>query len=197
MSRTIFIKAQGNKRPTKVTDFTGTTFGDLKAHVTEINFDNASVMIHATRTTLHDDDSMIPAEGEVILLVVPKEMKAGADYADMKRNELMTAVRGFIDNNGDDAMVYFGNYPQMRSDAVIGLLNNYNPTAPEEEVALADLPEYSNLVASYQEVAEGVTKLNGVIEALGEIINQQPEEVYGGMTESALDNEFKALSGTN
>jgi len=79
MSRTIYIKSEGNARPKKVTDFEGTTFGELKAHVTDVNFDNANVIIHSTKTTLFDDTSLIPTEGDVILLVVPAQMKAGND----------------------------------------------------------------------------------------------------------------------
>jgi hypothetical protein len=51
----------------------------LKAHVTDVNFENANVIIHSTKTTLFDDTSLIPTEGDVILLVVPKQMKAGND----------------------------------------------------------------------------------------------------------------------
>ena len=79
MSRTIYIKSDGNARPKKVTDFEGTTFGELKAHVTDVNFDNANVIIHATKTTLFDDTSLIPTDEDVILLVVPSQMKAGND----------------------------------------------------------------------------------------------------------------------
>jgi hypothetical protein len=79
MSRTIYIKSEGNARPKKVTDFEGTTFGELKAHVTDVNFENANVIIHSTKTTLFDDTSLIPTDDDVILLVVPKQMKAGND----------------------------------------------------------------------------------------------------------------------
>jgi hypothetical protein len=79
MSRTIYIKSDGNARPKKVTDFEGTTFGELKAHVTDVNFNNANVIIHATKTTLFDDTSLIPTDEDVILLVVPSQMKAGND----------------------------------------------------------------------------------------------------------------------
>lgn len=79
MSRTIYIKSEGNARPKKVTDFEGTTFGELKAHVTDVNFENTNVIIHSTKTTLFDDTSLIPTDDDVILLVVPKQMKAGND----------------------------------------------------------------------------------------------------------------------
>jgi len=79
MSRTIYIKSEGNARPLKVTDFEGFTFGELKAHVSEVNFENSNVIIHSTKTTLFDDSSLIPSEGDVILLVVPQKMKAGND----------------------------------------------------------------------------------------------------------------------
>ena len=79
MSRTIYIKWEGNARPLKVTDFEGFTFGELKAHVQEVNFENSNVIIHSTKTTLFDDSSIIPSEGDVILLVVPQKMKAGND----------------------------------------------------------------------------------------------------------------------
>ena len=45
MSRAIYIKSEGNARPLKVTDFEGFTFGELKAHVPEVNFDNSNVII--------------------------------------------------------------------------------------------------------------------------------------------------------
>jgi hypothetical protein len=79
MSRTIYIKSDGNARPKKVTDFEGITFGELKAHVTDVSFENANVIIHSTKTTLFDDTSLIPTDKDVILLVVPAQMKAGND----------------------------------------------------------------------------------------------------------------------
>jgi hypothetical protein len=111
MSRTIYIKSDGNARPKKVTDFEGTTFGELKAHVTDVNFENANVIIHSTKTTLFDDTSLIPTEGDVILLVVPSQMKAGNDelqvsdtdeFSDLTEcyNELVEASARFNDALG-------------------------------------------------------------------------------------------------
>ena len=111
MSRTIYIKSEGNARPKKVTDFEGTTFGELKDHVTDVNFDNANVIIHSTKTTLFDDTSLIPTEGDVILLVVPAQMKAGNDelqvsdtdeFSDLTEcyNELVEASARFNDALG-------------------------------------------------------------------------------------------------
>ena len=111
MSRTIYIKSEGNARPKKVTDFEGTTFGELKDHVTDVNFDNANVIIHSTKTTLFDDTSLIPTEGDVILLVVPSQMKAGNDelqvsdtdeFSDLTEcyNELVDASARFNDALG-------------------------------------------------------------------------------------------------
>jgi hypothetical protein len=111
MSRTIYIKSEGNARPKKVTDFEGTTFGELKNHVTDVNFENANVIIHSTKTTLFDDTSLIPTEGDVILLVVPAQMKAGNDelqvsdtdeFSDLTEcyNELVEASARFNDALG-------------------------------------------------------------------------------------------------
>jgi len=111
MSRTIYIKSEGNARPKKVTDFEGTTFGELKNHVTDVNFENANVIIHSTKTTLFDDTSLIPTEGDVILLVVPSQMKAGNDelqvsdtdeFSDLTEcyNELVEASARFNDALG-------------------------------------------------------------------------------------------------
>ena len=111
MTRTIYIKSDGNARPKKVTDFEGTTFGELKAHVTDVNFENANVIIHSTKTTLFDDTSLIPTEGDVILLVVPSQMKAGNDelqvsdtdeFSDLTEcyNELVEASARFNDALG-------------------------------------------------------------------------------------------------
>lgn len=111
MSRTIYIKSEGNARPKKVTDFEGTTFGELKDHVTDVNFENANVIIHSTKTTLFDDTSLIPTEGDVILLVVPSQMKAGNDelqvsdtdeFSDLTEcyNELVEASARFNDALG-------------------------------------------------------------------------------------------------
>ena len=111
MLRTIYIKSEGNARPKKVTDFEGTTFGELKDHVTDVNFDNANVIIHSTKTTLFDDTSLIPTDEDVILLVVPAQMKAGNDelqvsdtdeFSDLTEcyNELVDASARFNDALG-------------------------------------------------------------------------------------------------
>lgn len=92
MSRTIYIKSEGNARPLKVTDFEGFTFGELKAHVQEVNFENSNVIIHSTKTTLFDDSSLIPSEGDVILLVVPQKMKAGNDETQVSDTGEFTEV---------------------------------------------------------------------------------------------------------
>lgn len=92
MSRTIYIKSEGNARPLKVTDFEGFTFGELKDHVQEVNFENSNVIIHSTKTTLFDDSSLIPSEGDVILLVVPQKMKAGNDETQVSDTGEFTEV---------------------------------------------------------------------------------------------------------
>jgi hypothetical protein len=197
MSRTIYIKSEGNARPKKVTDFQGLTFGELKAHVTDVNFDNANVIIHSTKTTLFDDTSMIPAEGDVILLVVPKQMKAGsADYSNYKRNDILSDVRTIIDTDGDAARQYFGNYPQMKTPALVALLQNYGAEAAEASVnesSIADSPEYQRLVAVHQRLSSAVSELNDAVSDIGQLINQEPEETFGGVTESQLDKVFEEL----
>jgi len=101
MSRTIYIKSEGNARPLKVTDFEGFTFGELKDHVQEVNFENSNVIIHSTKTTLFDDSSLIPSEGDVILLVVPQKMKAGNDETQVSDtdefSELMQCYNDLVD----------------------------------------------------------------------------------------------------
>jgi hypothetical protein len=201
MSRTIYIKSEGNARPKKVTDFQGLTFGELKAHVTDVNFDNANVIIHSTKTTLFDDTSMIPAEGDVILLVVPKQMKAGsADYSNYKRNDILSDVRTIIDTDGDAARQYFGNYPQMKTPALVALLQNYGAEAAEASVnesSIADSPEYQRLVAVHQRLSSAVSELNDAVSDIGQLINQEPEETFGGVTESQLDKLFTELRAVN
>ena len=44
-----------------------------------MSFEIANVIIHSTKTTLFDDTSLIPTDKDVILLVVPAQMKAGND----------------------------------------------------------------------------------------------------------------------
>ena len=197
MSRTIYIKSEGNARPKKVTDFQGLTFGELKAHVTDVNFENANVIIHSTKTTLFDDTSLIPAEGDVILLVVPKQMKAGSvDYSTLKRNDIVAEVRVIIETDGDAARQYFGNYPQMKTPALVALLQNYGAEAAEASVnesSIADSPEYQRLVAIYQTLANTVSDLNVAVNEIGQIISQEPEETFGGVTESQLDKVFEEL----
>ena len=201
MSRTIYIKSEGNARPKKVTDFQGLTFGELKAHVTDVNFDNANVIIHSTKTTLFDDTSMIPAEGDVILLVVPKQMKAGSvDYSTLKRNDIVAEVRVIIETDGDAARQYFGNYPQMKTPALVALLQNYGAEAAEaclNEFSLVDSPEYQRLVAVHQRLSSAVSELNDAVSDIGQLINQEPEETFGGVTESQLDKLFTELRAIN
>lgn len=195
-NRTIFIKARGTKTPIKVTDFQGTTFGELKAHVTDVSFENANVIVHSTKTSLIDDSSLIPS-GDVILLVVPKAMKAGADYSEMKRNELMTTVRSIIDSDGEAARQYFGNYPQLKSTAVVALLNGYNDSSAEatvEEESVADLAEYQQVMEDYSALVNVTQKFNSSLAELGAVLLQSPEEVFGGVTLSQLEADFERFS---
>jgi hypothetical protein len=190
---TIYIKHAGNSKPLEV-DFTGTTFGELKAAAPQVNWENTNVIIHSTRTQLINDSSLIPNQDNLILLVVPARNKAGAlPYASLKRNDLLSEVRTIISQD-PNASSYFGNYPQMKTAAILSLLNGYSSTASTssaDEPLISSIDEFKVLEQKYVQLVNAVSDLNASLGALGNVIfSEQPEESVGGVKLSELDADF-------
>lgn len=195
-TRQVFIKADGNSTPVKV-DFSGQTFGELKAETAgRVTWKNSIVRLKGTKTDLVDDGALIPQEGPVIIFVVPQKMKGGADVSSMSRNELMSHVKTLIIKNGQAAKDYFGNYPQMKTPAIVALVNGYDPNnTSSEEGTLEDTSEMQAVRAAYENV---VTSLSGLLEALDTLgsLVAGGEESFGGTTLSELNEAYAQISST-
>lgn len=206
MSRAIYIKSEGNARPLKVTDFEGFTFGELKAHVPEVNFDNSNVIIHSTKTTLFDDSSLIPSEGDVILLVVPQKMKAGYseirdvsdNYESMARNEIMSVVREYCDQDGQVAKDYFGNYPHTPTNELIERIRSYEFEAPlltrdsNEETQVFNTGEFTELMNDYEELVNATDRFRESLSAVGNLMVENEENVtIGNSTLGSINKAFR------
>ena len=206
MSRAIYIKSEGNARPLKVTDFEGFTFGELKAHVPEVNFDNSNVIIHSTKTTLFDDSSLIPSEGDVILLVVPQKMKAGYseirdvsdNYESMARNEIMSVVREYCDQYGQVAKDYFGNYPHTPTNELIQRIRSYEFKGPlltrdsNEETQVSNTGEFTELMNDYEELVNATDRFRQSLSAVGNLMVENEENVaIGNSTLGSINKAFR------
>ena len=206
MSRAIYIKSEGNARPLKVTDFEGFTFGELKAHVPEVNFDNSNVIIHSTKTTLFDDSSLIPSEGDVILLVVPQKMKAGYseirdvpdNYDSMARNEIMSVVREYCSQDGQVAKDYFGNYPHTPTNELIQKIRSYEFEGPllthdlNEETQVSDTGEFTELMNDYEELVNATDRFRQSLSAVGNLMIENEENIaIGSSTLGSINKAFR------
>lgn len=203
MSRAIYIKSEGNARPLKVTDFEGFTFGELKAHVPEVNFDNSNVIIHSTKTTLFDDSSLIPSEGDVILLVVPQKMKAGYSeirdlFESMARNEIMSVVREYCDQDGQVAKDYFGNYPHTPTNELIQKIRSYEFEGPlltrdsNEETQVSNTGEFTELMNDYEELVNATDRFRESLSAVGNLMIENEENVaIGNSTLGSINKAFR------
>ena len=207
MSRTIYIKSEGNARPLKVTDFEGFTFGELKAHVPEVNFDNANVIIHSTKTTLFDDSSLIPSEGDVILLVVPQKMKAGYSeirdvydrYDNMARNEIMwQLLENTVIKMDQVARDYFGNYPHTPTNELIQRIRAYEFEGPlltrdsNEETQVSDTGEFTELINDYEELVNATERFRESLSAVGNLMIEDEENIaIGNSTLASINKAFR------
>jgi len=85
MKRTVKIRMDGGNVSTVETE--ATTFGELKAQLTDVNFSNQKAIVRQTRVTLEDDEAHLPTT-PFSLFLYPVKIKAGVDYTSMSHSEL-------------------------------------------------------------------------------------------------------------
>jgi hypothetical protein len=142
----VLIKAAGAAKPYQVA-FDGGTFGELKEVIAEaghnINFTNTNTVVLSTQVILATDDSLVPQEENLVLMVVTKKSTAGATYDEMSRNALMQFVKSIKNEQGEQASQHFGNYPTMCTSEVVQLLDEWfeNEVRPES-TSVEEVTEY-------------------------------------------------------
>ncbi len=191
-SREVFIKADGNGAPVKV-NFEGQTFGELKELTSsDVTWENSRVVLKGSQVDLVADDALIPSVGPVMIFVVPLKQKGGVDVSTLGRNDLVSHVKGIIESDGQPAKDHFGNYPIIKTDSLVELVNAYRAAASTSTVD--DTTEMDEVRAAYQTIADAVPTLLSAINALGKVIrNTESEEVFGGSTLSQLNTDYEYL----
>ena len=197
----VFIKAGGSSRPYEV-EFTGQTFGELKAAAAaqghSINWSNTNAIVRTTQNILATDDSLVPQEDNLVLLVVTKKSAAGAvpvTYADLGRNDLLRYTSGVVAEGGDAAKAHFGTFSSKRTDVIVELLDQYFATA---QTASIDVEEVLEQVQDAKDLLnsalEAITKVGELIGSLQ--VTVASEELFGGFTQSQLNEDHARIAAT-
>jgi hypothetical protein len=192
----VFIKAGGVAKPYEV-EFNGGTFGELKAVIAAagivIEWSNTNTIVRSTQVILIGDDSLVPQEDNLVLFVATKKSTAGSDYSTLSRNALMGVVRQTIESDGQMAKEFFGNYPQKTTVIVVDLLNDY--FGQEEDMDFTEIQDSLDIAASALTTAfEAVDRAKTALYNVQTLCSEEP--VFGGYTQSQLDEDFARLSAT-
>jgi predicted RNase H-like HicB family nuclease len=127
MERKVVI-ASAKSNAAARTQFSGSTFGELKADAVFASIygsgEGVEAIVKPGNVTLRDDASVLP-EGEFSVFLVPTKNKAGNDLGD-----LFDEIEEAIDNHNDTIL------SELR-EAVKGVLSKYtaaevNPTGDDE-----------------------------------------------------------------
>jgi hypothetical protein len=192
----VFIKAAGSARPYEF-EFEGKTFGELKAAASAaghaINWSNTNAIVKSTQVILATEDSVVPQEDNLVLLVVTKKSAAGTvpvTYADLGRNDLLRYTSGVVAEGGDEAKSHFGTFSSKRTDVVIELLDQWFAA---QESAPVDVDTLLQYVDDVEDFLEGAQTALGI---LREKINNgvATEEKFGGFTQAQLDEVHARMS---
>lgn len=182
----VLIKAAGVAKPYKV-EFGGGTFGELKAAIAaaghNINFVNTNTVVLSTQNILATDDSLVPKEENLVLMVVTKKSTAGAAYDEMGRNALLGFIKSIKEENGDEAKEHFGNYPSMRTSEIVELLDKWFEDHQDTGAGTDKVQEYIKDAIDFVEGAQ-----SALIIALEKLQSLRTgDETFGGYTAAELD----------
>src|SRR5690242_4552040 len=80
MSRNVVIVSPQSNAPIRVSEFSGSTWGELRNHPQVYNHvsDNVEAVLRQGNVTLSREDAQLP-EGDVTVFLVPTKNKAGMD----------------------------------------------------------------------------------------------------------------------
>lgn len=184
-TREVYIKSDGNSAPLKVM-FEGQTFGELKAATQgQVSWDNSVVRVKGSKVDLVDAGAFIPAEGPVMIFVVPQEQKGGA----ASRSEILSRVRAVVAADSD-ARAYFGNASQTSTAVLLDRLATYNRVSPTPSSAatstVEETEEMQNVRAAFQNAVNALNVLGGLV--------IKGEDSYGGTTLAELNAEYKTVA---
>jgi predicted transcriptional regulator len=188
-AREVYIKSDGNSAPLKVM-FEGQTFGELKAATQgQVSWDNSVVRVKGSKVDLVDAGAFIPAEGPVMIFVVPQKQKGGA----VSRSEILSRVRAVVAADSD-ARAYFGNASQTSTAVLLDRLATYNrvssiASSAVRSVAIStieDTEEMQNVRTAFQDAVDALNVLGGLV--------IKGEDSYGGTTLAELNAEYKTVA---
>lgn len=85
MSRKIIVASDAANKAKQITDFTGTTWGQLKQHAVlqELYVGNVEAILSPGSTTLNRDEALLPS-GDFKVFLVPTKNKAGLTEAEAR-----------------------------------------------------------------------------------------------------------------
>lgn len=198
----VFIKAGGSSRPYEV-DFTGQTFGELKkvaaAQGHTINWANTNTIVRTTQNILATDDSLVPQEENLVLLVVTKKSAAGlalGSYHDLGRNDLLRYTSGVVAEGGEAAKAHFGTFSSKKTDMIVELLDQYFAT--QETTSSVDVEEVLEWVQDAKDLLgsalDAVTKVGELLGSLRVAVSAPAEELFGGFTQSQLNEDHARIT---
>ena len=132
------------------------TFGELKAELTTVNFDRKRVVVRETRSTLELKDAVLPS-GDFTLYLMPKATKSGSDesFANLTLEDIENAsyhvLRSYCVANGFPAngrtMV------EMRND-LRTIAQNNNASSPLKKEIIEDLYAVIEKIQALDEVSD-------------------------------------------
>lgn len=178
MGRNIYVKVNGGA-PVTLTNWEGITFGDLKASMPDVSFENQRVVVRSTSADLRDDNAQIPLEGEQFIFCTPDKQNAGGYAEDRAFAKRCYAESAY-------GKEHFAGYPNMKAEVLAELVGSYTATGGVQS-------SVSSSGTTVDSAIQGVYAALSVLESAlaGQVVNTVV--TIGGVALSQLNDEFDAF----
>lgn len=196
--RKVFVKSnQSEGVYTHETE--ATTFGDLKKELSstdvKFNFSGQRAVVKPGMVDLKEDAATLPTD-DFYLFLIPEKQKAGMSVESMGYQELKTAIKEAIENDGQVAKEHFGNYTILSTESLRALLNSYKQ---DGQVDAGVQSAVDSLTEGVKLINDAIPVIAGAIRNLQTLAKQGVESVpekIGGLTLEELNAVYSELEKT-
>jgi hypothetical protein len=147
--RTIIVASSASNTAKRITDFEGTTWGELKQNpvVKSLMVGNVEAVLSTTKATLNREDALLPTEGDFKVFLIPTKNSAGA-ISEADAQKLAADIAAAIvkaSRQADDQEI-----KDLKEDLISAVANFYDVDLDEADQAGDDdiqgaLEELNNL----------------------------------------------------
>lgn len=171
------------------------TFGELKAELSDINFDGMRVVERITKNTLQMDDAILPAT-DFVLFVVPEKVKSGAripkiDVETAQYNDLRSHISML--NKVKSANIPLNGKTEDLRDGLRQYLKVSETPDEQQPLIIEEATPVEVIQACKQEINKAIDTLIETISNITDDSSDEDEEYVIKTTLKDLENEVDEI----